>query len=112
MENNDMMMRMLFEDVTMARFCPPEKVISKLSSLPKELDPFHEFEDEELDLLQAMDFMTDSLRKWHKAGRAESRFGKEYIRISRLIEKAVTILGRGLMTLHVKGEDLTKAPTK
>ena len=108
MDHTNAMGQMFYEMISSGQLCPPEERIKFKAPLPKE--HFHPFEENGMDFMQAMELTHKALLKWLPIGKETSRFGFEYIKISRMIENAVTTLGRGLMTMRVHGMDLADAP--
>ena len=89
-------------------FCPTESQMIAFRVLPEEFgQPFEAFRSKASDAIENTNAI---LQLWLEKDRKANRFAEEYIRISRRIEKMVTTLGRGLITLHMQGEDLSKAP--
>ena len=108
MDTTNAMGQMFYEMISSGQLCQPEERIKFKAPLPKE--HFHPFEENGMDFMQAMKLTHKALLKWLPIGKETSRFGFEYIKISRMIENAVTTLGRGLMTMRVHGMDLAEAP--
>ena len=108
MDTANAMSQMFYEMISSGQLCQPEERIKFKAPLPKE--HFHPFEENGMDFMQAMKLTHKALLKWLPIGKETSRFGFEYIKISRMIENAVTTLGRGLMTMRVHGIDLAEAP--
>ena len=108
MDHTNAMGQMFYEMISSGQLCPPEERIKFKAPLPKE--HFHPFEENGMDFMQAMELTHKALMKWLPIGKETSRFGFEYIKISRMIENAVTTLGRGLMTMRIHGMDLAEAP--
>ena len=108
MDTANAMGQMFYEMISSGQLCPPEERIKLKAPLPKE--HFHPFEENGMDFMKAMELTHKALLKWLPIGKETSRFGFEYIKISRMIENAVTTLGRGLKTMRVHGIDLAESP--
>ena len=89
--------------------CLPEEELNSLEPLPKELHHANR-EAARLSCLETLRRTSNALDKWLKSGLEENRFGLPYIQISKTILDAVTTVGRGLVTLHRLGEDLSQSP--
>ncbi len=99
----------MLEMLSYGHICLPEKEIAALGQLPRE--EFHGSRElKRLSCLETLKLTAESLEKWLPAGTEENRFGIPFINVSRLIMDAVTTMGRGLVTLHMLGEDLSQAP--
>lgn len=87
----------------------PEEQMERLGVLPKEV---HHTDEEitRLSCLETMKMTAENLKSWLKPGMEESRFGVPFVQVSKMILNAVTTMGRGLVTLHVMGADLSEAP--
>ena len=79
------------------------------TSLPREV---HHTPDEvkRISCLETLRATTENLKRWLKDGMEENRFGLPFVQTTKIIMDAVTTIGRGLVTLHVLGEDLSEAP--
>ena len=88
--------------------CPTDRQMLSLRYLPDECG--QPFEALRTKASEALDHTNSILRLWLERGKRANRFTEEYVKISRKIEKMVTTMGRGLITLHMQGEDLSKAP--
>ena len=77
--------------------------------LPREV---HHTPDEvkRISCLETLRATTENLKRWLKDGMEENRFGIPFVQTTKMIMDAVTTIGRGLVTLHVLGEDLSEAP--
>ena len=87
----------------------PEEDMERFGVLPKEVHHTGE-EITRLSCLETMNMTAENLKSWLKSGMEENRFGVPFVQVSKMILNAVTTMGRGLVTLHVMGEDLTEAP--
>lgn len=105
----NLIMSQMMTDLSLGMTCLPEKEMARLEPLPMEVH--HTSRDlRRLSCLETLQFTKKSLDKWLKAGMEENRFGLPFVKISRMILDAVTTMGRGLVTLHMLGEDLSQAP--
>ena len=90
--------------------CLSEKDMERFGPLlPREV---HHTPDEvtRISCLEALRATTENLQRWLKDGMEENRFGLPFVQTTKMIMDAVTAIGRGLVTLHVLGEDLSQAP--
>ena len=90
--------------------CFSEKEMEHFGSLlPREV---HHTPDEvkRISCLETLRATTENLKRWLKDGMEENRFGLPFVQTTKMIMDAVTTIGRGLVTLHVLGEDLSEAP--
>ncbi len=90
--------------------CFSEKEMEHFGTLlPREV---HHTPDEvkRISCLETLRATTENLKRWLKDGMEENRFGLPFVQTTKMIMDAVTTIGRGLVTLHVLGEDLSEAP--
>ena len=57
-----------------------------------------------------MGFAYNSLVTWIDEAKKANYFSKRFTDLSKLVMKGVMTMGRGLVTLHNRGEDLSQAP--
>ncbi len=87
---------------------PWERDILAIAPLPADVvDPFA---SQDVDPLQIMSFAYNSLAAWIDEARKANYFSKRFTDLSKLVLKGVMTMGRGLITLHNRGEDLSRAP--
>ena len=65
---------------------------------------------EETDAMAVMDFGFNSLSTWIEEAKKASYFSKHFVTLSKMIMSGVSTMARGLVTLHARGEDLSRAP--
>ena len=90
--------------------CLSEEEMARFGALlPREV---HHTPDEvtRISCLEALRATTENLKRRLKDGMEENRFGLPFVQTTKMIMDAVTAIGRGLVTLHVLGEDLSEAP--
>jgi len=68
------------------------------------------FLGQETDMKESLRVTAKAVDTWGEEARKANYFTKHYITLSRMILNGVTVLGRGLATLHANGEDLSLAP--
>ncbi len=87
---------------------PHEREILARAPLPTDIvDPFV---SQDVDPRQIMGFAYNSLVTWIDQAKKANYFSKKFIELSRLVMKGVMTMGRGLVALHNRGEDLAQAP--
>ncbi len=87
---------------------PHEREILAMAPLPTDVvDPFA---SQDVDPRQIMGFAYNSLVTWIDEAKKANYFSKRFTDLSRLVMKGVMTMGRGLVTLHNRGEDLSQAP--
>ena len=78
------------------------------SPLPNDvMDPFFTQNTNTRDLMNITFF---SLSGWINDAKKTSYFSERFVSLSKLIHKGVMTMGRGLVTLHNRGEDLSDVP--
>lgn len=83
------------------------KVLSN-SPLPSAyIEPFAE---EKVDAVHAMTCTYNAMTVWIEEAKKANYFTKHFVTLSNLIRNGVAVMGRGLATLHSRGEDLSQAP--
>lgn len=83
------------------------KVLSN-SPLPSAyIEPFAE---EKVDAVHAMTCTYNAMTVWIEEAKKANYFTKHFVTLSNLIRNGVGVMGRGLATLHSRGEDLSQAP--
>ena len=81
-----------------------------LSDMPLPSDMVDPFASQEVDPLSVMNLTYVSLSGWIAEAKKEKYYSERFVQLSRLVMKGVTTMGRGLVTLHQRGEDLSAAP--
>ena len=105
-------MSMMYHDALQSLYAgavmPWEREILAVAPLPADVvDPFA---SQDVDPLQIMGFAYNSLVTWIDEARKANYFSKRFTDLSKLVLKGVMTMGRGLITLHNRGEDLSRAP--
>ena len=105
-------MSMMYHDALQSLYAgavmPWEREILAIAPLPADVvDPFA---SQDVDPLQIMGFAYNSLVTWIDEARKANYFSKRFTDLSKLVLKGVMTMGRGLITLHNRGEDLSRAP--
>ena len=105
-------MSMMYQDALQSLYAgavmPWERDILSIAPLPADVvDPFA---SQDVDPLQIMGFTYNSLVTWIDEAKKANYFSKRFTDLSKLVLKGVMTMGRGLITLHNRGEDLTRAP--
>ena len=57
-----------------------------------------------------MNLTNNALQLWVEEAKKASYFTKHFVTLSRMIMNGVATMARGLVTLHMRGEDLDQAP--
>lgn len=87
---------------------PVERDVLAFSPLPSEyVDPYAA---KKVDAAQAMQITYGVMVMWIEEAKKVNYFSKHYVQLSKMIMNAVTTMGRGLVSLHTLGEDLSSAP--
>ena len=105
-------MSMMYQDALQSLYAgavmPWERDILAIAPLPADvIDPFA---SQDVDPLQIMGFAYNSLVTWIDEAKKANYFSKRFTDLSKLVLKGVMTMGRGLITLHKRGEDLSRAP--
>ena len=109
---NNPMMSMMYQDALQSLYAgavlPHERELLAMAPLPADIvDPFA---SQDVDPLHIMDFAYNSLVTWIDEAKKANYFSKHFTDLSKLVLKGVMTMGRGLVTLHNRGEDLAQAP--
>ena len=109
---DDPTMSMMYRDALQSLYngavMPWDREILAVAPLPADVvDPFA---SEKMDPCQVMGFAYNSLVTWIDEAKKANYFSKHFTDLSKLVLKGVTTMGRGLMTLHYRGESLDGAP--
>ncbi|MBQ6502435.1 MAG: hypothetical protein IJI57_00805 [Flexilinea sp.] len=87
---------------------PVDREILKDMPLPDDMvDPFA---SQDVEPLALMNLNYVSLSGWIAEAKKEKYYSERFVQLSKLVMKGVTTMGRGLVTLHKRGEDLSAAP--
>ena len=87
---------------------PVDREILSLSPLPESVvDPFAA---QDCDPIQIMRMTHNALTSWIEEAKKTNYFSKRFVQLSKLVMNGVTTMGRGLVSLHIRGEDLNLAP--
>ena len=87
---------------------PLDREILADMSLPSDMvDPFA---SQDVEPLSVMNLTYVSLSGWIAEAKKEKYYSERFVSLSKLVMKGVTTMGRGLVTLHQRGEDLSAAP--
>ena len=81
-----------------------------LEDMPLPSDMVDPFSSQDVHPLSVMNLTYVSLSGWIEEARKEKYFTERFVSLSKLVMKGVTTMGRGLVTLHQRGEELTAAP--
>ena len=81
-----------------------------LADMPLPSDMVDPFASQEVEPLSVMNLTYVSLSGWIAEAKKEKYYSERFVSLSKLVMKGVTIMGRGLVTLHQRGEDLSGAP--
>ena len=104
----EMMYRDALQSLYNGAVMPWDREILAIAPLPADVvDPFA---SQDVDPLQIMGFAYNSLVTWIDEARKANYFSKRFTDLSKLVLKGVMTMGRGLVTLHNRGEDLSRAP--
>lgn len=109
---NDPMMDIMYQNALHSLYAgaimPHEQEILAMAPLPG--DVVDTFASQEIDPKQIMRVAYGSLVTWIDEAKKASYFSKRFTDLSKLVMKGVMTMGRGLITLHNRGEDLAQAP--
>ena len=106
------MMDLMFRDACMnlsnGIVNPLDKDILSYAPLPDSvIDPYI---TQEVDPLQTMNLTNNTLKVWVEESKKANYFTTHFVTLSRMIMNGVATMARGLVTLHMRGEDLDQAP--
>ena len=103
-----MMYQNMLANLSNGIISPLDKDIMAFTSLPDSvIDPYIK---QETDPLQMMNLTNNALQIWVEEAKKASYFTKHFVTLSRMIMNGVATMARGLVTLHMRGEDLDQAP--
>ena len=81
-----------------------------LSDMGLPSDVVDPFASQDTDPLSIMNLTFVSLKGWIEDAKKAPYYTERFVDLSKLVMKGVTTMGRGLVTLHKRGEDLSAAP--
>lgn len=94
--------------LTGGRLNSVDRDVLSLAPLPPDfIDPYAE---QEVSARQAMELAYSAMVVWIEQAKQCNYFSKRFVQLSRLVMNGVTTMGRGLVSLHARGEDLSIAP--
>ena len=82
-------------------------ILSEMTLPSDVVDPFA---SEDADPIAIMNLTFVSLKGWIEDAKKAPYYSERFADLSKLVMKGVTTMGRGLVTLHNRGEDLSAAP--
>ena len=82
-------------------------ILSEMTLPSDVVDPFA---SEDADPIAIMNLTFVSLKGWIEDAKKAPYYTERFADLSKLVMKGVTTMGRGLVTLHKRGEDLSAAP--
>ena len=62
------------------------------------------------DVLESMNITFSAMAVWIDEAKKVNYFSKRFVQLSKMVMNGVTTMGRGLITLHARGESLEQAP--
>ena len=104
----DIMRASALENLYAGCVMPWDKQI--LEDMPLPADMVDPFASEEVKPLSVMNLTYVSLSGWIAEAKKASYYSERFVYLSKLVQKGVTTMGRGLVTLHKRREDLSAAP--
>ena len=112
MVTGDYRFQMFYQNALMAltggRLNSVDRDVLSLAPLPPDfIDPYAE---QEVSARQAMELAYSAMVVWIEQAKQCNYFSKRFVQLSRLVMNGVTTMGRGLVSLHARGEDLSIAP--
>ncbi len=103
------MLREAFLDLENGHLMPWDKDLLSCSPLPESItEPYTAREVP--DVRESMRLTYETMVVWIDESKRESYFSKRFVQLSRMIMNGVTTMGRGLITLHARGEELDGVP--
>ena len=103
------MLQNAFIDLANGALQPWDKEILSNSPLPESItQPYTAREVG--NVRESMHLTYETMSSWIEESKNTSYFSKRFVQLSRMIMNGVTIMGRGLITLHARGEELTDVP--
>ena len=105
---NDLMLQDALSDLQAGCVNAADKQILSYSPLPDAvIDPYL---SQQVESNAVMDLTYNSLVTWIGEAKKASYFTKHFVTLSKMINNGVATMARGLVTLHLNGEDLSRAP--
>ncbi len=87
---------------------PCDQEILSFSPLPNNLT--EPYAAQEADIRQTMTMAYKAMAVWVEEAKKANYFSKRFVQLSKLVMKGVTTMGRGLVSLHNRGETLDEVP--
>ena len=88
---------------------PWDKEVLSAAPLPSTvIEPY--MAKEVPDVRESMRLTYETMVVWIDEARKVNYFSKRFVQLSKMIMNGVTTMGRGLITLHARGEELTEVP--
>ena len=103
-----MMYEAAFMNLSNGIVSPVDKDILAYAPLPDSVTD--SYTTREVDPLQTMNLANNALILWVDEAKKASYFTAHFVTLSRMIMNGVATMARGLVTLHIQGEDLDRAP--
>ncbi len=103
-----MMYEAAFMNLSNGIVSPVDKDILAYAPLPDSVTD--SYTTREVDPLQTMNLANNALTLWVDEAKKASYFTAHFVTLSRMIMNGVATMARGLVTLHIQGEDLDRAP--
>ena len=103
--------RMMYMNALMenGHLMPWDKDILASAPLPDSVsDPYTT--KEMPDVLESMKLTFNAMSIWVDEAKKVNYFSKRFVQLSKMVMNGVTTMGRGLVTLHARGEDLSQSP--
>ena len=103
------MLQEAFMDLENGHLMPWDKILLAGSPLPESItQPYTTREVS--DVRESMRLTYETMSVWIEESKNESYFSKRFVQLSRMIMNGVTTIGRGLITLHARGEEPRNVP--
>ena len=111
--NNETVHLMMFRNALIGlengQLMPWDKDLLSRTPLPSTvIDPFTT--KEMPDVLESMKLTFNAMSIWIDEAKKVNYFSKRFVQLSKMVMNGVTTMGRGLVTLHQRGEDLRLSP--
>ena len=111
--NNETVHLMMFKNALIGlengQLMPWDKDLLSRTPLPSTvIDPFTT--KEMPDVLESMKLTFNAMSIWIDEAKKVNYFSKRFVQLSKMVMNGVTTMGRGLVTLHQRGEDLSLSP--
>lgn len=103
------MLQEAFMDLENGHLMPWDKILLAGSPLPESItQPYTTREVS--DVRESMRLTYETMAVWIEESKNESYFSKRFVQLSRMIMNGITTMGRGLITLHARGEEPGNVP--